>query len=147
MSLIICSSTQEEYTKPSGAGVANNESSQTMRSMVGLSNPSSFSNFMRSPIILEPNSEVAVQSVRIQRDPVYSVNDTSVAYKYTGREISASVPIKDSVWAPLPVRMKEGNYTPSGFREKFEEALGDVKIPGQTWDHSVRVFVSGRSYD
>jgi hypothetical protein len=134
MSLIICSSSQEEYTKNSGAGAANNESSQVMQSMNGLSSPATFTNFMRSPILLDPNSEVAVQSVRIQRDPVYTVTDTSVAYKYTGREIGSSVPIRDSVWAPLPVRMREGNYTPSGFREKFEEALSDVKLPGQTWE-------------
>lgn len=116
-----------------------------MQSMVGLANPSSFSNFMRSPIILEPNSEVAVQSVRIQRDPVYTVGATTVAYKYTGREISSSVPIKDAVWAPSPVRMKEGNYTPSGFREKLEESLSDVKIPGQTWEITANACATTQS--
>jgi hypothetical protein len=138
MSLIICSSSQEEYTRTAGQQGDNNaEAARVMKSMNGLASPATFTNFMRSPILLEPDSEVAVQSVRIQRDPVYTVSDSTVAYKYIGPEVSlptVSESIRDTVWAPSPVRLKEGNYTPSGFREKCEDALSEVKLPGQTWE-------------
>mgnify|MGYP000336016784 CR=1 FL=1 len=132
MSLIICSSNQEDFTKSDTDRDAGRQDS-VQRSQSGLANPSTFSNFMRSPIVIDADSEVAVQSVRIQREPVYNVDETTVAYKYKGPEIGPSIQMQDQIWGMTPVRAKPGHYSVSGFREAVEESLSEIKVPGETF--------------
>ena len=55
MSLVVTSSSQTEYdSKSQGKG--------------GIENPSSFKNFLNSPLTLDANTEVAVVSVKCNRD-------------------------------------------------------------------------------
>ena len=132
MSLIICSSNQEDFTKSDTDRDAGRQDS-VQRSQSGLANPSTFSNFMRSPIVIDADSEVAVQSVRIQREPVYNVEETTVAYKWKGPEIGPSIQTQDQIWGLTPVRPKPGHYSVSGFREAVEESLSEIKVPGETF--------------
>ena len=53
MSLVITSSKQQEYNGTAG---------------VGLEKPFSYKNHMKSPLIVKANSEVAVVSVRVDRE-------------------------------------------------------------------------------
>jgi len=56
MSLIITSSNQDDFDQTSYG--------------TGLTDPASYQNFFKSPIILKPHSEIAVQSVKITRTNV-----------------------------------------------------------------------------
>ena len=48
--------------------------------------PSSFTNFFRSPIIIEPNSEIAVESVKIERSGNITINENDFFCHYWGAD-------------------------------------------------------------
>ena len=60
MSLVILSNTQDEY-------IRKNNNEFVVATGNGVSSPQSFINHFRSPLVIEPNSEVAVESVKINK--------------------------------------------------------------------------------
>ena len=107
MSYIICSNQQREYAD----------------SNTGLQNPNTFKNFFKSPLIVEPNSEIAVESVKFNRPSVYQVNDNSLFYLYFGKELTAETQDLAGAVTPayaqpdtprtsVPIYLKRGTYTP-----------------------------------
>ena len=55
MSLVITSSSQQDYDRDGQV-------------KIGLENPASFQNFLKSPLIVDKNSEVALVSLKCNRD-------------------------------------------------------------------------------
>ena len=119
MSLIICSSTQDEYLRKDRSGIV-------ISSNNGLSNPASFSNNFRSPLIIPKDAEVAVESVKINRAPLFDIPDESLFYLYHGPELTegaGGVVAQDVTKIPVQVRIPRGAYTVDSLRNALEVAI------------------------
>lgn len=125
MSLVILSNTQDEYIRKGGGGF-------TIASGNGISSPSSFVNHFRSPLVIEPDSEVAVESVKIMRAPVFDMDDTNLFYIYHGREL-INVNACESTKEPVPIRIKKGSYTVKSLAERMENALNRAFVGPAVW--------------
>lgn len=126
MSLIITSSSQEEYKKNGKVS--------------GITDPASFSNFFSSPLKVEKDSEVALVSLKCNRD-----NDTIVIEKndgifvYWGEENPENIdeatggwqrPTEvDDVSTPIRILLEEGEYIPSTFVAHLKDRLEKILLP------------------
>jgi len=113
MSLIVTSSSKDP----------NNIRSQGF----GIQSPFSYQNTFRSPLLIKPNSEVAVQSVRFNREG-YSFNHDSYFCIYWGKELPNNESIKaDHVTnQPLYVKIEAGSYTNDELRLELETNLSNT---------------------
>ena len=101
--------------------------------------PESYHNFLRDTFEVPPNSEIAVHTCVINRDPTYVVNDTCVFYVYHGGYLSdADVEPNEagkeaylqyygmsSLWVDQPIQiiMPKGDYSLNGFTEQIQASL------------------------
>jgi len=123
MSLVITSSSQQEYDRDSQV-------------KIGLENPSSFQNFLKSPLIVDKDSEVALVSLKCNRDDntvtiregegegffVYWGYEDSKNNDFTGDFPSQA----DDVNTPIRIELVEGTYTRRSFRVHLQSRLEDV---------------------
>jgi len=124
MSLVITSSSQQEYDSLS-------------KKTTGLENPSSFQNFLKSPLIIDPDSEVALVSLKCSRDEdTIDVKKGDGIFLYWGAEDSQNMndstegyekPTEsDDINTPLKIELVEGNYSRKTFASHLQERLEDV---------------------
>jgi len=125
MSLVILSNTQDEY-------VRRDNNSFIVASGNGISSPSSFINHFRSPLVIEPDSEVAVESVKIAKGPTFDIDDNSLFYIYHGKEL-INVNACESTKEPVPVRIKRGSYTVASLEQRIENALNRAHMGPEVW--------------
>lgn len=118
MSLIICSSTQDEYLRK-------NRSGDVISTNNGLSNPASFSNNFRSPLLIPKDAEVAVESVKINRSPVFDIPDESLFYFYHGPQLTeiGGVVAQDVTKIPVQIRIPRGAYSVDSLRDALQDTL------------------------
>ena len=105
MSLILASSKQFENTTD-----------------IKSENPSSFTNFFRSPIEIEEDSEIAVQSVKINRSGNVIVTDNDYLCHFFGEPVIAD----DRSYAlgiSRTIRPDAGNYTTAGFARELSRTF------------------------
>ena len=121
MSLIICSSTQDEYLRKDRNG-------NVISTNNGLSNPSTFSNNFRSPLIIPKDAEVAVESVKINRAPLFDIPDEALFYLYFGPELSSTIVANDTTKIPVSIRIPRGSYTVDSLRETLENTLNESSV-------------------
>jgi hypothetical protein len=86
MSLLICSNTQDEYSSQelNNLGVKINNGTPIQASNF-------FSNHLKDPIRIPPNSEVAVQSVKIHRNPMNDIKAGNLFHVYLGLGLTDAV--------------------------------------------------------
>ena len=123
MSLIICSSSQQEYDKSS-------------KGQTGIEDPSSFQNFFTSPLKVEKDSEVALVSLKCSRDiDKVVVNPKEGFFLYWGTQSPVNqeygqdpaLPAKmDDVSTPLEIGIPAGTYSIDGFADILQERLRSV---------------------
>ena len=53
-------------------------SSKSLTNEIGIENPAQYTNHLRNPLIIKPKSQIAVDSVKINRAPVVAYEDGSV---------------------------------------------------------------------
>ena len=129
MSLIVTSSTQEQY------GGLN-----ATRTLTGIEDPAAYSNHFKSPLELPIDSEIAVESVKIRRGALFDIEDDSVMYQYFGKEqtLVGRAGKQERVSMPIPIKPKRGVYSVGEFAEELEarldESYGNPEIFG---GHSV----------
>jgi len=94
---------------------------------VGIQAPFSYQNTFRSPLHIKPNSEVAVQSVRCNRQG-YSFNHDSYFCIYWGTELldSESITADPVTNQPLYVKIEAGSYTSQEFRQQLQDNLSNT---------------------
>jgi hypothetical protein len=102
--------------------------------------PESYHNHLRDTFEIAPNSEIAVHTCVINRDPTYVVKDTCEFYVYHGGYLSDSTVTKDqtgkeaylqyydmfsSLWVdqPIQISVPEGDYSLNGFTEQIQASL------------------------
>lgn len=124
MSLILTSSSNREEDKASKINK-------------GIENPASFQNFLKSPLIIEPNSEIALVSLKCSRDSdKVEINEGDGIFVYWGAEDSRNhatetngyeEPTKsDDIHTPLRVELRKGTYTRRAFIQHLQARLEDV---------------------
>jgi len=124
MSLVITSSSKNEDDKTSSNGK-------------GIENPASYQNFLKSPLIIEPNTEVAVVSLKCSRDSdKVEVNDRDGIFVYWGAEDSQNMndgttgsekPTEsDDINSPCRVELRKGVYTRKRFASHLQSRLQEV---------------------
>ena len=149
MSLIITSSNQDSFDQTSYG--------------TGLTDPASYQNFFKSPIILKPHSEIAVQSVKITRSGV-GISDDLVYAMYWGKLPGSNLgsdddfleapyveDIEPSLTAPLdtmgcsPTRpvfitIPKGEYTQIEFAKELQ--FRTEKVIKETFEHVKSVTIN-----
>ena len=124
MSLVITSSSRNEEDKSSSNGK-------------GIENPASYQNFLKSPLIIEPDTEVAVVSLKCSRDSdKIEVNDRDGIFVYWGYEGSQNMndgttgsekPTQsDDINAPCRVELRKGVYSRKRFASHLQTRLQEV---------------------
>ena len=124
MSLVITSSSRNEEDKSSSNGK-------------GIENPASYQNFLKSPLIIEPDTEVAVVSLKCSRDSdKIEVNEGDGIFVYWGYEGSQNMndgttgsekPTQsDDINAPCRVELRKGVYSPKRFASHLQTRLEAV---------------------
>ncbi len=124
MSLVITSSSKNEDDKTSSNGK-------------GIENPASYQNFLKSPLIIEPDTEVAVVSLKCSRDSdKVEVNEGDGIFVYWGAEDSQNMndgttgsekPTQsDDINAPCRVELRKGVYSRKRFASHLQDRLEKV---------------------
>lgn len=117
MSLVVTSSSQTEYdSKSQGKG--------------GIENPSSFKNFLNSPLTLDANTEVAVVSVKCNRDRnTITIQQNEGFYLYWGEaEPENTSPGREDINTALQLVVPEGTYTPEGLAAEVKRVIDVVVL-------------------
>ena len=123
MSLIVTSSSQAEYD----SSTINNN---------GIENPASYQNFLSSPLIIEPNSEIAVVSIKCNRQQdIIEIGDDEGFFVYWGYERPDNnqdggiTPYEISdPHTPLRIELLPGSYTTVRFLAMVKARLDAVVL-------------------
>lgn len=113
MSLILTSSQQTQY---------NNNT-------LGIENPYSYQNYFNNPLIVPPNSSIAVQSIKFNREHTWTIMDGFNRYGYLtiGTPFVTGSPdlgiTNDQQWLPTPFEIAPGNYTQTTMGSAIRNAL------------------------
>lgn len=126
MSLIVTSSSQDEYKK---SGKVN-----------GITDPSSFSNFFSSPLKIEKDSEVALVSFKCNRDnDKIVIEEDDGIFVYWGEEKPENIdeatggwqrPTEvDDVSTPIRILLEEGEYISESFASHLKDRMEKILLP------------------
>lgn len=139
MSLIICSSSQQEYDRSS-------------KGQTGIEDPSSFQNFFTSPLKVEKDSEVALVSLKCSRDiDKIVVNPKEGFFLYWGSQSPTNQDIAqdpalpahmDDVSTPLEIGIPAGTYSIDGFADILQTRLRSVVMTAFREVSSITVVAS-----
>ncbi len=66
-------------------------SSKSLTNEIGIENPAQYTNHLRNPLIIKPKSQIAVDSVKINRAPVVAYEDGSVCQFWFGKRITEDI--------------------------------------------------------
>jgi hypothetical protein len=118
MSLLITSSKQKEFD-----GVATHS--------IGIERPYSYINTMRSPLIIDADSEIAVVSVKCERNGKLEVDSRGFRVGlYWGNELTAGNTLTSarSTNRVVYASVRGGTYTPGELAEELQIALNTVAV-------------------
>ena len=121
MSLIIASSSQEEYSAIQGGAPT--------RTLAGIEAPSSFQNHFTSPIKVPKDAEIAVESIKIRRDALIDIENNCVMYKYFGKLQTTGTPgagdVESRLEMPIPMRPRPGTYNTDDWVDELKRVLNE----------------------
>ena len=107
MSLVITSSAQQDETN-----------------QVGIAVPYQYRNNIKNPLTIPPNSEVAVESVKIQRLPMLDYANNIKANFWFGERLATNASYEDQTSYFIPARNDIlGSKSPQDFADEFKEVL------------------------
>jgi len=93
---------------------------------IGVQVPYQFRNNLKNPLIVEPNSEIAVESVKINRVPQIDYGGGIVSNFWFGERLAANgLDSSISYYIPTENTIDEGS-SPLDFAEKFKKVLQDA---------------------
>jgi len=87
--------------------------------------PSNFKNFFRSPIEIEPDSEIAVQSVKIQRSGNVVIGDNDFFCHYFGTLPENINDVDSLTCLSRTIKPKPGAYSLFGYETEIKRALNE----------------------
>ena len=87
-------------------------------------NPSNYTNFFRSPIEIPPNSEIAVESVKLNRSANVDIKDNNNYFcHYFGEEFDDSTDRSYRINVPRTIQLDPKSYNLSDFVRQIESKL------------------------
>jgi len=106
-----------------------NESEDNLPRVGGIKTPYSFTNTLQTPIVIPADSEVALQSIKLNLDGDFEVrnwNDTM--YQYIGKRVDVDVAgyldsINESTRYPAKITVDRGTYNAESFVDKLKVAM------------------------
>ncbi len=145
MSLIICSSSQDVYETRSATVVRERLANSFGAS--GIQRPFSFQNFINPDIVIKPNSEIAVQSIKMRRAGTFKILQDLTFGWYYGEPIAMdqedttdlSLKIEDMTSSIIPITIKKGIYGMSDFSQEIARGLRD-RFAHPDWFRSAWVY-------
>jgi len=100
------------------------ENQGTARGQLGTENPADYKNFFRSPIEIEPDSEIAVESVKVERNGNIQLNDNSYFCHYWGRDEGGGVgSYEDLNQISRNIPLKRGTYNFDSYQEHIQDQM------------------------
>jgi hypothetical protein len=123
MSLIVATSKLNENTNP-----------------INSEKPSSFTNFFRSPIVIKPNSEIAVESVKLDRSGNITIGNRDFFCHYWGTDPDSQP--EDDEYAYLTsfsrtIRLKRGTYSLDSYISHIQDRLNAQYADPRIYNNSV----------
>ena len=118
MSLIFTSNTQDEYDGSLGE----------VRSNIGIENPADYHNHLTSPLEVKPNSQIAVQSVKITRKEKWDFNDVGELLYYFGKPLGTTLKMTDVTSRPKLLQVPRGTYGTAEFASELETQMKRMKV-------------------
>ena len=123
MSLIVTSSSQAEYDT-------------TTKNRGGIENPSSYQNFLSSPLIVDPNSEIAVVSIKVNRDlDIIIIGENEGFFVHWGKERpdqfqeGGIIPWQiTDIHTPLRILLTPGSYSTARFLSMLKTRLDAIVL-------------------
>ena len=140
MSLIVTSNTQDEYKEfdHRGDGVTG--------SKMGIENPSDYHNHLSSPLEVEKNSQIAVQSVKFTRNALSQIEGENLLY-YFGRELGSALELKNVDSRPELITIAKGTYNRQQFADQLKKELNfSCNPPAVFNDFDVSVSLVGKDF-
>lgn len=86
-------------------------------------NPSNYTNFFRSPITIPPNSEIAVESVKINRTANVNIKDNSFFCHYFGQIADEEDDRPYQIEVPRRIRPDQGMYNLTEYKQELHSKL------------------------
>lgn len=126
MSLLITSSSQKELT-----------------TAIGIEDPAAYTNHLISTLTIPKNSEVAVQSVKIQRNPEIDYSGARLTNFWFGERLSEVAELKDSVCNFIP---QENTIRQSLPVQQFSEEFGSMMADALSLHPEIATSASSASF-
>ena len=86
-------------------------------------NPANYTNFFRSPITIPPNSEIAVESVKINRTANVNIKDNSFFCHYFGQIADEVSDRPFQIECPRRIRPDQGMYNLTEYKQELNDKL------------------------
>jgi len=119
MSLIFTSNTQDDYKDTDSEG-------RTLTSTIGIERPADYQNHLTSPLEVKPNSQIAVQSVKIEREQTYEITDTLNMLYYFGEPLGTTLKFEDVTKRPNLISIPRGVYDRSEFATQLQTEMNNM---------------------
>ncbi len=86
--------------------------------------PYQYRNDFRSGLKVPPNSEIAVESVKLNRNPALDYEQSQVTLFWFGERLSVNASLDNSMsWIIPSINRIDANLSPEDFKEEFEKML------------------------
>ncbi len=118
MSLIFTSNTQDDYKDI-------DEEGRSFRGAIGIENPADYHNHLTSPLEVKPNSQIAVQSVKLERQQTYEITDTQHLY-YFGEPLGTTQGLNDVTKRPNLISIPRGVYSRTEFATQLQTEMNNM---------------------
>lgn len=90
----------------------------------GVSAPYQYRNDFRSGVKIPANSEIAVESVKINRNPALDYEQGQVSLFWMGERLATNASLEESMsWIIPSINRIDKNLSPSDFKEQFEKII------------------------
>ena len=108
--------------------ITSNVESEDVLLVGGHSDPATYLNNFRSPLRLEIDSEVAVESVKIDRSDQWDIKDSDVFFFYFGEEQTPTITSGKVSKNGVRVNMRSGSYNVKGMALEITRALNNSAV-------------------
>ncbi len=112
----------------------------------GISSANSFQNHFKSPLIIEPNSEVGVESVKINRQDKFDIVESDEFFIYFGEELSSTTPSGSATTNGVKINIPVGSYDTKAFARVLTDSINKAPLNPAIYEKcSVSVKSDGSS--
>ena len=140
MSLIFTSNTQDDYRDSDKTG-------RLLSGRIGIERPSDYHNHLTSPLEVKPNSQIAVQSVKISRQQINEITEGQHLLYYFGKPLGTTLSFGDTTSRPTLISLPRGTYDTDELAIELQRQLNSACVsPAVKGNFSVTEYLSGTAF-